>query len=102
MFSIPPLCPFPPSFADFLSLPLIWALRPPECICMSTVTVPDEVSSGHAEVPNAVDEEMLQLIQESNEHDIRLYAAAQDLFEKAMVQARSPGFSAHFKRGPAL
>ena len=67
-----------------------------------TVTVPDEVSGKHAEVPNAVDEEMLQLIQESNEHDIRLYAAAQDLFEKAMVQARSPGFSAHFKRGPAL
>ena len=67
-----------------------------------TVTVPHEVSGAHAEVPDAVDEEMLQLIQESNEHDIRLYAAAQDLFEKAMVQARSPGFSAHFKRGPAL
>ena len=64
-----------------------------------TVTVPHEVSGAHAEVPDAVDEEMLQLIQERNAHDIQLYAAAQDLFEKAMVQARSPGFSAHFKLG---
>ena len=55
-----------------------------------TIIVPAEVSGRHAEVPDAVDEEMLQLIQESNE----LYAAAQGLFEKAMVQARSPGFSA--------
>ena len=67
-----------------------------------TIIVPSEVSGHHAEVPDAADEEMLQLIQEGNEHDIRLYAAAQDLFEKAMVQARSPGFSARFKRGPAL
>ena len=32
-----------------------------------TIIVPSEVSGHHAEVPDAVDEEMLQLIQESND-----------------------------------
>jgi hypothetical protein len=68
----------------------------------ATVKVPVEVTGQHAEVPDAVDEEMLKLIQERNKYDIRLYAAAQKLFKKAMMQARSPGFAARLKRGQAL